>query len=81
MARKTLTTEHGVPVADNRNFPAAGQRGPVLFQDIHLIGKLAHFNRKRIPGRMVHARGAGAHRYFQIFKGMHKIIRNQEVTL
>ena len=70
MAKKTLTTNQGIPVADNQNSLTAGQRGPVLLQDVHLIEKLAHFDRERIPERVVHAKGAGAHGYFQIHKSM-----------
>ena len=70
MDKKTLTTNQGVPVADNQNSLTAGQRGPVLLQDIHLIEKLAHFDRERIPERVVHAKGAGAHGYFQVYKNM-----------
>jgi catalase len=66
MAKKTLTTEQGIPVADNQNSLTTGQRGPVLLQDVHLIEKLAHFDRERIPERVVHAKGAGAHGYFQV---------------
>ena len=51
MAKKTLTTNQGIPVADNQNSLTAGQRGPVLLQDVHLIEKLAHFDRERIPER------------------------------
>jgi catalase len=72
MAKKTLTTDQGVPVADNQNSLTAGQRGPVLLQDVHLIEKLAHFDRERIPERVVHAKGAGAHGYFQISRSMAK---------
>jgi catalase len=43
-----------------------GQHGPVLLQDGHLIEKLAHFDRERLPERVVHAKGAGAHGYFQV---------------
>jgi catalase len=70
MAKKTLTTDQGVPVADNQSSLTAGQRGPVLLQDVHLIEKLAHFDRERIPERVVHAKGAGAHGYFQVYKSM-----------
>ncbi|MCK9590933.1 MAG: catalase [Methanoregula sp.] len=70
MAKKILTTNQGVPVTDNQNSLTAGQRGPVLLQDVHLIEKLAHFDRERIPERVVHAKGAGAHGYFQVFKSM-----------
>ena len=55
-----LTTADGVPVADNQNSLTAGARGPVLMEDFHLLEKLAHFNRERIPERVVHAKGAGA---------------------
>ena len=70
MAKKILTTNQGVPVADNQSSLTAGQRGPVLLQDVHLIEKLAHFDRERIPERVVHAKGAGAHGYFQVYKSM-----------
>jgi catalase len=56
-----LTTADGIPVADNQNSLTAGPRGPVLIQDFHLIEKLAHFNRERIPERVVHAKGAAAY--------------------
>ncbi len=57
----TLTTSAGAPVADNQNSLTAGPRGPVLMQDWQLIEKLAHQNRERIPERVVHAKGWGAH--------------------
>ena len=57
----TLTTSAGAPVADNQNSLTAGPRGPVLLQDWQLIEKLAHQNRERIPERVVHAKGWGAH--------------------
>jgi catalase len=69
---KNLTTNQGVPVADNQNSLTIGERGPVLLQDVHLIEKLAHFDRERIPERVVHAKGAGAHGYFQVYKSMAK---------
>jgi len=59
-ARPTLTTSAGNPVGDNQNSITAGPRGPVLMQDHHLMEKLAHFNRERIPERVVHAKGSGA---------------------
>jgi catalase len=70
MAKKTLTTSQGVPVADNQSSLTAGQRGPVLLQDVNLIEKLAHFDRERIPERVVHAKGAGAHGYFLVYRSM-----------
>jgi catalase len=72
MKKKHLTTNQGVPVSDNQNSLTAGERGPVLLQDVHLIEKLAHFDRERIPERVVHAKGAGAHGYFQAYKSMSK---------
>ncbi|WP_454020896.1 catalase [Azospirillum sp. Marseille-Q6669] len=62
----TLTTAAGIPIADNQNSLTAGPRGPVLMQDFHLIEKLAHFNRERIPERVVHAKGAGAYGVFRV---------------
>lgn len=59
--KPTLTTTAGAPVADNQNSLTAGSRGPVLLQDYHLIEKLAHQNRERIPERVVHAKGWGAY--------------------
>ncbi|WP_424211867.1 catalase [Streptomyces sp. BI20] len=61
-----LTTEAGAPVADNQNSETAGVNGPVLVQDQLLLEKLAHFNRERIPERVVHARGAGAYGTFTV---------------
>jgi catalase len=72
MKDKHLTTNQGVPVADNQNSVTVGERGPVLLQDVHLIEKLAHFDRERIPERVVHAKGAGAHGYFEVYKSMAK---------
>jgi catalase len=53
MAKKIPTTNPGVPVSDIQNSLTAGQRGPVLLQDVHLIEKLAHFDREKIPKRVV----------------------------
>ena len=64
--RRILTTESGAPVADNQRSQTAGPGGPVLLQDQHLIEKLATFNRERIPERVVHARGSGAHGSFEV---------------
>ena len=64
--KKTLTSAFGAPVGDDQNSLTAGPRGPVLMQDVHLLEKLAHFDRERIPERVVHAKGAGAHGYFEV---------------
>jgi catalase len=61
-----LTTAAGIPVTDNQNSITAGPRGPVLLQDFHLIEKLQHFNRERIPERVVHAKGSGAYGSFTV---------------
>lgn len=72
MKKRQLTTDQGVPVSDNQNSLTAGERGPTLLQDVHLVEKLAHFDRERIPERVVHANGAGAHGYFQPYRSMSK---------
>ena len=64
--KKRLTTGFGVPVDDDLSSQTAGAKGPVLMQDVHLLDKLAHFDRERIPERVVHAKGAGAHGYFEV---------------
>ena len=61
-----MTTSTGSPVDDNQNSLSAGTTGPLLLQDFHLIDKLAHFDRERIPERVVHAKGGGAHGYFEV---------------
>ena len=58
--KNDYTTDFGKKVGNDQNSVTAGHRGPVLMQDVHLIEKLAHFNRERIPERIVHAKGAGA---------------------
>ena len=59
--RPTLTTAAGIPVGDNQNSLTAGPRGPLLVQDWQLFEKHGHFNRERIPERVVHAKGSGAY--------------------
>ncbi|MGG1555781.1 catalase [Paenibacillus ferrarius] len=67
-----LTTNQGAPVGDNQNSRTAGQRGPTLLEDYHLLEKLAHFDRERIPERVVHARGAGAFGTFKVENAMNR---------
>jgi len=62
--KKIMTTDAGRPVGDNQNSLTVGPRGPVVFEDYLLFEKMAHFNRERIPERVVHAKGSGAHGYF-----------------
>ena len=58
----TMTTDSGRPVGDNQNSTTAGRRGPLLGEDYLLFEKMAQFNRERVPERVVHAKGSGAHR-------------------
>ena len=67
---KYMTTSTGTLVNNDTNSETIGANGPVLIQDIHLIDKMAHFDRERIPERVVHAKGAGAHGYFELYKSM-----------
>jgi catalase len=64
--KKTLTTVAGAPVADNQNSKSVSARGPLVLEDVHLFEKLAHFNRERIPERIVHAKGSGAYGTFTV---------------
>jgi catalase len=64
VAATTLTRDNGAPVGDNQNSQTAGPSGPTLLQDMHLIQKLQRFDRERVPERVVHARGTGAHGVF-----------------
>ena len=61
----SLTTNHGVPISDDQNSLRAGERGPTLLEDFVLREKIFHFDHERIPERIVHARGSGAHGYFE----------------
>jgi catalase len=70
-----LTTNQGVPIADNQNSLRAGERGPTLLEDFILREKITHFDHERIPERVVHARGSGAHGYFQVYESMAKWTR------
>jgi len=70
MTNTTLTTSAGAPIADDNNSVSAGKRGPLTFDNYQLFEKLAHFNRERIPERVVHARGAGAYGTFTLSKSL-----------
>jgi catalase len=65
-----LTTNQGVQIPDNHNSLKAGVRGPTLLEDFILREKISHFDHERIPERVVHARGSGAHGYFKVHKPM-----------
>lgn len=73
--KKRLTTASGLPVDDDQNTWTAGPKGPALMQDVHVMEKLAHFNRERIPERVVHAKGAGAYGVFECAADMSKYTR------
>ncbi|MBB2205335.1 catalase [Gluconacetobacter takamatsuzukensis] len=64
--RPVLTTSAGAPVPDNQNSKSAGRHGPLLLENYHLLEKLAHQNRERIPERVVHAKGSGAYGTFTV---------------
>jgi catalase len=66
----TLTTDQGVKIADNQNSLRAGSRGPTLLEDFILREKITHFDHERIPERVVHARGSGAHGVFELYEPM-----------
>lgn len=70
-----LTTNQGVPVADNQNSLKAGSRGPALLKDFILREKITHFDHERIPERIVHARGSGAHGYFEAYDSLQHLTR------
>jgi catalase len=61
-----MTTSTGSPVDDNQNSLTAGAYGPIVLSDFTLIDKLAHFDRERIPERVVHAKGAASHGFFEV---------------
>ena len=72
---EVLTTNQGIPVSDNQNSLKSGARGPTLLEDFVLREKITHFDHERIPERIVHARGTGAHGYFQPTKSLAKLTK------
>ena len=70
-----LTTNQGVRIADNQNTLKAGRRGPSLLEDFILREKITHFDHERIPERIVHARGSGAHGYFEAYDALTEYTR------
>jgi catalase len=72
---RPLTTNQGVHVADNQNSLKGGLRGPALLEDFILREKITHFDHERIPERVVHARGSGAHGYFECYEPMTRVTR------
>jgi catalase len=74
-SERVLTTNLGVPVADNQHSLKAGLRGPALLEDFILREKITHFDHERIPERIVHARGSAAHGYFECYKALASVTR------
>jgi len=74
-ADQFLTTNHGVRINDNQNSLKAGERGPTLLEDFIMREKITHFDHERIPERIVHARGSGAHGVFQVYESMAKVTK------
>ena len=70
-----LTTAQGAPVADDQNTLRIGERGPSLIEDFHFREKIFHFDHERIPERVVHARGYGAHGFFETYESLAKFTR------
>jgi catalase len=70
-----LTTQQGVPVSDDQNSLRIGARGPLAMEDLHFREKIFHFDHERIPERVVHARGYGAHGYFETYESLADITR------
>ncbi len=71
----TMTTDQGVPVSDNQNTLRQGARGPALLEDFVMREKLFRFDHERIPERVVHARGFGAHGYFETYESLKDITK------
>jgi catalase len=72
---EVLTTNQGVPVADDQNSLKIGERGPTALEDFHFREKIFHFDHERIPERVVHARGYGAHGYFETDESLSDVTR------
>ncbi|HYC54585.1 MAG TPA: catalase [Candidatus Binatia bacterium] len=72
---QALTTNQGVPIATNQHSLKAGLRGPALLEDFILREKITHFDHERIPERIVHARGSGAHGFFECYKSLKEVTR------
>lgn len=65
--KRVLTTRQGHPVRDNRNLRTVGERGPATLENYHFLEKMSHFDRERVPERVVHARGTGAFGFFESY--------------
>jgi catalase len=70
-----MTTQQGTPVADDQNSLRIGERGPSALEDFHFREKIFHFDHERIPERVVHARGYGAHGFFEAYASLKSLTR------
>src|SRR6202453_323970 len=70
-----LTTQQGIPVSDDQNTLRIGPRGPALLEDFHFREKIFHFDHERIPERVVHARGYGAHGFYENYEPLPELTR------
>ena len=78
--KPVYTTSNGCPIMDPESSQRVGQNGPLLLQDFHLIDLLAHFDRERIPERVVHAKGAGAYGEFEVTHDVSDLVWNLTAT-
>src|SRR5690625_1139025 len=77
----TLTNRQGHPVTNNQDLRTVGNRGPATLENYDYIEKISHFDRERVPERVVHARGTGAHGYFEAYGTVgDEPIRSEEHT-
>src|SRR6187399_3158204 len=75
-----LTTNQGTPISDNQNSLKSGERGPSLLEDFILREKITHFDHERIPERVVHARGSGAHGVFRVTEDLSEFTKAKFLT-
>ncbi|SHM70819.1 catalase [Cyclobacterium lianum] len=78
--KKSMTTDQGLPINDDQNSLKAGDRGPSLLEDFILREKITHFDHERIPERIVHARGSGAHGVFKLHTSLNKYTKAKIFT-
>ena len=79
-AHPSLTTNQGAPISDNQNSLKANPRGPALLEDFILREKITHFDHERIPERIVHARGTGAHGFFELTASLSEFTEAKVLT-
>ena len=66
MTEKRTTNDSGIPVASDEHSLTVGPNGPTVLHDAYVVQKMQHFNRERVPERVVHAKGSGAHGFFEV---------------